>query len=163
MNCVADHNIRTYASTDRDALLQLVRELQMHEVRLFDRMKPADQIGAEYIAGLNDQCSEHDGEILVAEMAGRIVGYAAVMKRIRQTDPDETDYVYADVFDLAVTEQARGTGIGGALLNACEGLARQAGTRWLRISVLAKNNGALALYRKFGFREHLIQLEKPLS
>jgi hypothetical protein len=37
--------IRPYASTDAEALLALVRELQMHEGRVYDRMKPPAESG----------------------------------------------------------------------------------------------------------------------
>ena len=40
---------------------------------------------------------------------------------------------------------------------------RTAGVQWLRIGVLADNGRALKTYRKFGFRDLSLQLEKPLD
>ena len=155
--------IRRYQDSDLDQLINLVRELQSHEVRLFERMKQAGDIGAWYVEDLQRRCREHSGEILLIDCGGELAGYAAVLGTITQDDPDETAYVYAMVADIAVTERYRGRGLGKRLLSECERHARDAGARWLRISVLAGNTRALQLYRHHGFADHLVELEKPLS
>ena len=41
--------VRPYDTRDLSAVVRLVRELQAHEAVLFDRMKPAQAMGAWYI------------------------------------------------------------------------------------------------------------------
>ncbi|MGE3875221.1 MAG: hypothetical protein AB7F74_19885 [Parvibaculaceae bacterium] len=49
------------------------------------------------------------------------------------------------------------------LLDDCERRARAAGRDDLRITVLAGNEGAHALYRAFGFDDLLIDMRKVLK
>lgn len=158
-----DIRIRRYEDRDLDPLIGLIQELQAHELSLFDRMKHPDDIGEAYVADLQCQCREQAGQILIAEHRGHLAGYAAVMTNVVQDDADEVAYTYALISEIAVTRRYRGKGLGRRLLGECERHAVAAGTRWLRIGVLAGNTGAHRLYRKFGFEDRLIDLEKPLN
>ena len=75
---------------------------------------------------------------------------------------DEVAYTYAYVGDLVVAETARGRGIGQRLLDECERRARAAGRDEMRVSVLARNEGAHQVYRRFGFDDLLIDMRKML-
>ncbi|MGI9463523.1 MAG: GNAT family N-acetyltransferase, partial [Aestuariivirgaceae bacterium] len=143
--------IRTYKENDAEQLITLIRELQAHELTIFDRMKPPSDIGAWYVENLLRQVEEHSGQILVAERASRLIGYAAVMTSMTQDDPEEIAYSYAYVADIAVTKDHRGTGLGKRLLTECEKLALNRGAKWLRINALAGNIRAVEFYRQFGF------------
>ncbi|MEQ9813103.1 MAG: GNAT family N-acetyltransferase [Azospirillaceae bacterium] len=156
--------IRDYRPTDLEALLDLVRALQAFEGTIFDRMKPPEAIGAWYVEHLERNCRECDGYILVAEQGGALVGYAVILTRVSAVDEiDEVDYDYAHVMDLLVAAPCRGKGIGRALLAVCEERARAAGARWLRIASLARNETAIATYRRAGFEPLFVRLEKPLD
>ena len=63
---------------------------------------------------------------------------------------------------MAVNPDQRGRGIGRSLLEAAERHARDQGSKWLRISVLAQNRIAAGLYERFGFEPRVIELEKNL-
>lgn len=146
-------------------LSSLVRELQGHECKLYDRMKPPGYIvGEEYIGQLREACRQHDGEILVAftEEEAVLVGYAVVLTKVKSDSDDEVAYEYGEVKELAVTKSARHQGVGTMLLQKCEELVRAAGSRYLRTEVLASNEGAVAAYHNFGFDNHLITMEKKL-
>lgn len=81
----------------------------------------------------------------------------------------------ARLYTIAVAPEARGRGLGAALLRACEKAARKRGATALRLEVNIRNKSALALYRKsgYGIRERInryyedgsdaLRLEKPLS
>ena len=154
--------IRTYEPGDRDSLIAIVQELQTHERQFFDRMKPPEDIGAWYVEETLKQCRESVGEIVVLDIDGRLAGYATILTRVKQEDADELPYSYALIGDLAVSSDMRCRGLGKRLMEECERRARDAGAQWLRISVLAGNSHALSLYRKFGFDDHVVELEKPL-
>ena len=67
--------IREYRETDCERMLSLIRELQAHEVALYDRMKPTADMGHWYIDLLRKQCAEDDGVILIAEEDGKTLAY----------------------------------------------------------------------------------------
>ena len=70
--------IRPYREVDRGAVIALARELQAHERALFSRMRPTSDIDEGYVDGLLDDCKRDGGMIIVAEIAGALVGYAVV-------------------------------------------------------------------------------------
>lgn len=159
----ANIEIRDYRAADREQLVALARELQAHEAAVYDRMLDPQAIGPGYVDSLLAGCRDHGGGIIIAEIAGSVVGYAVVETTVRDESIDEEPYTYAYVADVVVTEGRRGNGVGRRLLSACEDIAAKAGARWLRISALAANERARALYRRFGFTEHLITLEKRIG
>jgi ribosomal protein S18 acetylase RimI-like enzyme len=155
--------IRPFQSKDESEDVLLVRELQDHEAVYFDRMAPSSDIGSWYVSRVLREARDSGGELIVAELDGRIVGYATLLTRqSSETSIDEVLYTYAYVGDLIVTKSARGRGVGAQLLQECERLARAAGERWLRITVLAANPQAIEVYKRFGFTDQLIDMEKPL-
>jgi GNAT superfamily N-acetyltransferase len=159
----ASIEIRNYRAGDRDQVVTLARELQVHERAVYDRMLDPREIGPGYVDALLADCRDHGGGIIVAEIAGAVVGYAVIETTVHEESIDEEYYSFAYVADLVVTASRRGTGIGHRLLLACEDIAVKAGARWLRISALAANGTARALYHRFGFADHLITLEKPIG
>jgi GNAT superfamily N-acetyltransferase len=156
--------IRGYKLEDRDQLIGLLREMQAHLIPLFDRQRPVEQIGGWYVDALLGICREHKGELLVAEEAERLVGYAVVLKAVTSiTEIDEVNYTFAEVAELFVTAPQRRKGVGVRLLEACEKVARGAGVRWLRVRVLTHNTRAHDVYQRFGFRDQLVEMEKALT
>jgi len=155
--------IRPYRADDSGPLIDLVRELQGFEARLYERMKPAADIGAWYLDLLERQCREEAGTILIACEGENRVGYATIFTNVVEDGSgDELPYVYAYVGDLVVTGAARRQGIARKLLEACESYARAAGRDELRINVLADNSGAHTLYRACGFADLQIDMRKRL-
>jgi ribosomal protein S18 acetylase RimI-like enzyme len=158
------YTIRDYRSADEAAVVALVRELQAFEAHLYDRLVPASDIGPWYVARILRDCAKHKGRIRLAEQDGAIVGYASIMTDVLVDDErDEIAYSHAYLGDLVVAARVRGAGIGLALMADCEAIARAAGAKWLRISALAGNDRAVALYRKFGFVDQHVSFEKVLA
>lgn len=155
--------IRDYVDADEDALIGLIRQLQVHEDRYYDRMLPPEDIAGWYIDALKADCRQHAGHIRMACTNGKVAGYCAILTRVEADDVDEIPYWYAYVSELAVAEKARGNGIGKALLADAERLARAAGAKWLRVSVLTRNTLAHEVYKSYGFADRLVNMEKPLT
>lgn len=156
--------LRAFEEGDRPAIVALVRELQLAEGALHDRMKPPEEIGDWYVDYLLESCKRDNGRIVVATLGDEVVGYLAVMTEVSsEGEIDEVSYSYALVQDLAVAERCRGRGIASKLLAEGEAAARAAGARWLRVEVLTENQPAAALYRKTGFNPLISLLEKPLE
>ena len=80
---------------------------------------------------------------LVAEHDGGVVGYA-----VSWFVMDE-----AELANLAVATDARGSGIGGALLDAAIAAAREEGCVAMHLEVRESNAAARALYESRGFEQ----------
>jgi GNAT superfamily N-acetyltransferase len=86
--------------------------------------------------------------VLVAELVGRIVGYAYVL-------PSPEDDVPAGTFELGslyVTEDVAGTGVALVLMDAATEHARAAGQGYLSSWVRRENGRARRFYEKHGMR-----------
>ena len=83
-------------------------------------------------------------EVFVAEDASGSLGRLWVAPR--QGDPGS-----AFVYDVDVTESARGRGIGRALMRHAEAWAREAGYPRLQLHVFGGNEVAIGLYRSLGY------------
>jgi ribosomal protein S18 acetylase RimI-like enzyme len=86
-------------------------------------------------------------QVLVAERAGRVVGY------VRQVPPTTlpTNQHVRQIQGLAVAPDAQGAGIGRALIEAACAAARAQGARRMTLRVLGHNAPARRLYEKCGF------------
>jgi len=156
--------IRPFEIRDEMEVVILARELQDHEAGIFDRMTPSREIGSWYVTRILRNSRGSGGELLVAERKGRVIGYATILLgQSSESAMDEVLYTFAYVGDLVVAQAARRQGVGKALLVECERLARAAGEKWLRVTVLSRNAKAVSLYRRFGFDSQFIDMEKPLA
>jgi ribosomal protein S18 acetylase RimI-like enzyme len=91
-----------------------------------------------------EQIIDKGGMIFYAQMRHEIVGTAALMK--------VDDGVY-ELGKMAVTEAARGHGIGNILMQHCLAVARERSIRKLVLYTNTILEPALHLYRKYGFTE----------
>lgn len=155
--------IRDFRAGDETGVLAVLHDLQAHEYRMHDRSRPPEDMGPWYIEALKQETGEGRGRILVAEGNGTILGYASLRTCLSsEGEKDEIPYTYAHVDDLAVLASARSKGVGAALLDTCEALARAAGQGWLRLGVLAANERARVFYARQGYGELSLTLEKKL-
>ncbi|MBD0837175.1 MULTISPECIES: GNAT family N-acetyltransferase [unclassified Streptomyces] len=84
---------------------------------------------------------------LVAELDRRIVGYI----RLAFPTPLASNAHVRQIQGLAVAEEARGRGVGRALVRAAVEEARRRGARRLTLRVLGHNTAARKLYEAEGF------------
>lgn len=156
--------IREYTPTDEAALIGLVLELQAIEGQWDDYVRPAAEIGPWYVADLLNQCAKDQGTVLIAERDGKAVGYAVIYVGLSTAgDRDQIDHRYGRIGDLCVTESCRGSGIGSALIAACEARTRAAGVSLLTIRHDPQNVRSEQLYVTLGFRAVQVVREKRLD
>jgi len=95
---------------------------------------------------------------LIAEIEGRVVGFAAVrvVPTIFYAAP------HAELTELFVEEAFRRQGVARALVAAAEALAREGGADEMVILTDTDNEGAQALYMEMGFTQRELALLKPL-
>jgi ribosomal protein S18 acetylase RimI-like enzyme len=82
--------------------------------------------------------------VLAAVAARRLLGKAVVFFR--------RGSAIARLYSIAVRADARGRGVGEALLTAAERCARARGCRTMRLEVRQDNAGAIRLYERLGYR-----------
>ncbi|MFD7304491.1 GNAT family N-acetyltransferase [Streptomyces pharetrae] len=93
---------------------------------------------------------------LVAELDGRVVGYI----RLGFPTPVPSNSHVRHVRGLGVAEEARGRGVGRALVRAAVEEARAGGFRRITLRVLGHNTRARALYESEGFVVEGVQPEE---
>jgi len=147
------YRIRRARSADLDALLAL-EQRAFHTDHLSRR---------QYRRHLRSTTAV----VLVASDAAGLLGKALVFFNAR------TDI--ARLYSIAVSERARGQGLGAVLLAAVEKAARRRGSRRMRLEVSQQNPAAIRLYERHGYRrigerrgyyengEHAWRYEKQLG
>jgi ribosomal protein S18 acetylase RimI-like enzyme len=90
------------------------------------------------------------GEVLVAEVAGRIVGCVSLGHGATSLS-EVDDPGVATIRMLGVSPEARGQGIGEALVRKCIERAREAGNRRVRLDTRTSMKSAQRLYERLGF------------
>lgn len=97
--------------------------------------------------------------VLVAEEGGVPLGFAS----LRLIPQVEADPPHAELSDLFVREPHRRRGVGRALMDFAERLARDRGCARMYLVTGFDNEGARAFYRAAGFRDFALQMEKDLG
>ncbi|MER7500582.1 GNAT family N-acetyltransferase [Nonomuraea pusilla] len=96
--------------------------------------------------------AEEDSFVLVAERAGRAVGYAFVEVYQGPDDTYATGKKVAELQTLSVGPGERGGGVGGALMDAMDAELERLGVHDLYVEVLTGNEGAHRFYERRGLR-----------
>jgi len=156
--------IREYdQDSDFAQLRDCVIELQDFERQIDARLPAGQDIAEEYITQMRFRCRSCDGQILVADLDGDVVGYVTLLNRVQSDELHEGETEYGLVADLVIKEAHRGTGLGRKLMQAAEAAATAYGVRWLRVSVMSANTSARNLYLSSGFSELYAEFEKDLG
>ena len=155
--------IRPAEEDDHDALLEQFRALNVFEDAISGDRR-IDRPGAvESLADAWRQVRETDGRALVAERDGRVIGHLFLVF------PEDAPFIqtrfrrFAYVSELFVRAEARGGGVGSALLAEAERIAVARGTSRMKIAVLVGNDAAASVYRRAGFAAYACDLVKPLG
>jgi ribosomal protein S18 acetylase RimI-like enzyme len=129
------------------------------------RVAPAREAGevARLLAGFRDYYGQPEpADELIREVVGRLIGDpgteyllagepAAGVAQVRFRLSAWTGAEDAWIEDVFVEEQARGRGLGRALVEAAIERARARGCARIQLDANERNEGALALYRALGF------------
>ena len=150
-------------TSDSEALTKCIIELQNYECQFDSRMPKGEQVAGGYIADMLEKCGKYNGIILVVDTGEEVAGYLTLLINVPTEEIYDGEYEYALISDIVVLEQFKGRGYGKLLLNEATRIARDKNAQWLRLSVLSENQVAKTLYKKAGFQEFYVDLEKDLS
>ncbi len=138
--------------------IKLVRQHQGFDARRFTEF---ENLEARYAALLTERMDREDAVVLVAEVDGRVMGYALVS--MEEESLLDIASARAWLHDIYVEEAARGLGAGKLLLQAAVESARSWGSQTLMLHVAAKNQFAQRLFQENGFQLVMHEMMLPLS
>ncbi len=134
--------VRPATRADLPLVAQLIRDLAAYE-KLSHAVRFDEATLAEHLFGPRSMA-----EVLVAELDGVGQGFALFFHNFSTFEGKPGIYLE----DLYVRPEARGAGLGKALLQALAGLAIARGCARLEWSVLDWNAPSIAFYRSLGAR-----------
>ena len=155
-------HIRPAEPRDHVDVLACIVDMQEAERLIDSRLRPGSAMAEEYLAMLERRLEMWRGEILVGEVDGEVVGFAAVYVAVPFEEADEPPGTYALLSDLSVREGHRRRGYGRLLIEHALAVARSAGASELQIGVLHGNSDAQRLYERSGFSPYLHLLTRKL-
>ena len=132
--------IRSARPADAATILRFIRDLAAFE-REPDAVEATEEMLSEALFGAHPAA-----EAVIAEQDGRPLGFALFFHNFSTWTGRRGLYLE----DLYVTPDARGRGIGGALLRHLAGIAVARGCARFEWSVLDWNAEAIAVYRRIG-------------
>lgn len=145
--------IRPALISDYEALCAVLFECDSyHAAHLPERFTPLNDPHLartrDYIAGL---LADPTASILVAEQDDRLLG--VIITLVRDTPPLAilTPRRFGNVEVISVRREARGQGIGRALMTRAEEWARSVGAQDMELSVYLFNEDAARLYAGLGY------------
>jgi GNAT superfamily N-acetyltransferase len=147
---------------DEAAAVSFIAGLQAYEHRFESNRRIDREVGADYFRELMKRVSDNHGRVFIAEQNEAAVGWAVFLIEQDAVYIVEDERRAGYIAELFVQESARGTGVGKALIEACEAHARASGLKVLMIGVLPKNVRARAVYEAAGFAPYSEQLRKRL-
>lgn len=162
VNPIERRHVRPYRDDDADVLRELIAEQQDFLRGIDPELPRGETMAAAYLEHTFESCRTQDGRVLVAEMDGRVVGFATVLNRVPFDAPDSPSGHVAYLMDIAVHAPFRARGVGAALMTAAEDAARSGGAPELRVLVL-HGNRAVNLYRRSGMTDYALTLRKRLD
>jgi ribosomal protein S18 acetylase RimI-like enzyme len=125
---------------------EIAGELTVEAYRTLSDAEPAYERKVRDVAGRQDT-----SEVLVAEVGGRVVGCVTFVDGLKAlSEVDDPDA--ATVRMLGVAAEARGRGVGEALMRECIDRARQSGRKRVRLHTRTSMTSAQRLYERLGFR-----------
>lgn len=152
--------IRKFRPSDKQGVLRSILALQAHERAVeLSRRRPTPVFARTFFTQLQAKSRRHDGAIYVAIVGNEVAGFVSVWTH-RSDEVESGVRRAAYVSDLVVLPKYRKAGIGRALMRQAEQYAKALRLEGIALEVLAKNAPARSFYRRDGFREFSVTLQK---
>ena len=128
------------------------------ESGFMERADAESKVEADIERQLSDGVRTEDAYLYAVEDDGEAVGYVWMSKQ-----GDQVGKPIAFVFDLWISEDARGRGLGRAAMVALEEKAHELGLDTIHLNVFGYNTAARRLYQSLGYEELSVQMAKSLT
>ena len=154
--------VRHATASDQDALGRFGGALmRLHHADDPRRFIQVDHPEAGYGRFLVSQLGNSNSLVMVAELAGAVVGY--IYADIESTNWMELRGPCGVVHDVFVDEAARGQGAGRELMRAAIDWIRSMGRSQIVLSTKTRNEHAQRLFTTVGFRPTMIEMTLDLD
>ncbi len=146
--------ISPYSPEDRAAVIEGSIDLQETECKLSEFCLPGREVGERYLDHLLELNELGSGELLVAKIEGRVVGFIGCRVELDASITTSDDLnMHGYISDAWTHPEFRNRGVFKALSSAAEEfLGRLPGIKVVKLNVLAKNTPAIIAYGKAGYR-----------
>lgn len=152
--------IRKAEKKDLEDVLRLNFDLFKKEYREYDKslsLKWTYGVGKKYF---KDRITKKDGFVEVVENNNKIIGYmcGGMSERLFYRKKAR----YAELENMIIDKKLRGKGIGKRLTKDFINWCKKNKADYIFVTAFAKNESALNLYRKSGFKDYNLTLEMKL-
>jgi ribonuclease HI len=158
----SDVRVRPATKADYPAVISIIEELERQHVAAVPEFFSFETYD-EQVRDLDEVMAAKDSALLVADMAGTVVGYIHMAVQKRDAHPGIVPGAFVKIRDLAVSSKYHKVGAGTALMQAAEEWTRERGLKTLDLNVWDFNKGAFAFYQKMGFTTASRHMWKYLS
>jgi len=156
-----DYKIREATIEDLESIIFLNQKLCEKEYGEFDKTIDPNysttKTGREYFS---ERLKTDNAIKLVAEDDGKIVGY--FIGAIVEVEDYRTIDNLGEGENMFIEPEYRNNGIGTEFMKGFESWCLEKGVKRLRHVVSAENTQAIKLYKKLGFKEYDVTLEKDI-
>lgn len=153
--------IRFAETRDIPGMIELLKQVgQVHHVIRPDLFRAGAQKYDQ--AALEALLKDPKRPILIADMDGRVAGYAFCILQVTENDPVLCDRKVVYIDDLCVDEALRGKGIASALYERVLEYAKELRCNAVTLNVWCGNDGAMKFYEKCGMKPQKIGMETIL-
>ncbi len=157
-----EYKIRKAKSEDLEIVQELIRKLCVNENRNFDStVNPGFYATEEGKNSLQGCISGDSSIVLVAEDGGKIIAYVA--GGVGRAESYRNIKYICELGSIWVEDEYRSKGVGKRLVEEFEKWCREKKVFRLRVNASASNERAIEFYRKAGFENHELILEKALD
>lgn len=152
----------------REAVVGDLKRIQELNLMLFEKEKREfDELldlnwtfGEEGASHFEDAIGKDTACAFVVEDDGRIVGY--LVGGICKVESYRNALKSAELDNMFVLEECRGKGVGGMLYDSFVQWCKEKDVKMLRVNASAGNEGAIGFYRKVGFEDYSLTLERKI-
>ena len=136
--------------------------LQDHEAGFEPDRRRDPNFAIEHWRDLQHRCAEKHGVMLIAEEDGRPVGWAFAHDEKAEVFVVEPERRHGFLAELFLLQEARGKGLGRALIEGCETWARERGHKLLTVGELSQNPTAIRAYEGAGYAPYVTIMRRYL-
>jgi ribosomal protein S18 acetylase RimI-like enzyme len=152
--------LREARETDMPLIRKLTVETGWRSMAASDRKSLNRETWSKHMVEVFEHfLQKEDSRIVVAEDKNHdFIGYLFVGESTNQMTGQTSGFIY----DIYVTEKHRDKGVGTTLMKEAENYCKQKGYTRISLMVSTHNQPAIELYRKTGFKDEQIFMEKEL-
>ena len=147
---------------DEPAILSFITGLQDYEAAFEPNRRRDPDFAVDHWRDVQERCAEKHGTMFIAEQDGKPVGWAFAYEEHGELFIAEPERRHGFLAELFVNPDARGKGLGKALIEACEGWSRGRGHALLMIGVLTRNARAIRAYEGSGYAPYTVIMRRYL-